>query len=321
MIKIPKDNPLHVLNIGTKILLADVMDQYLRSLGEVKTYYVAKQSNATQNFQEKKPNIIFCEYTFQEGSAIEFIEKIGGLNASRDLYFVLAVEETTNDIVSLAIEKGVDEILVKPFSTENISQIVERYFEKKNNNDSAWAAKLRTGWQALDEKRFQEAEEIFAACAKENMDNIPALIECADFFLSRKNNSIAAQIADRILDRAPDNIRAMHISGLAYKRGGKTRDAVAKFERANSVSPLNTVRHMELADAYLMLAEEEVLSALKAESENSTLILLRARYQILRKDYAGAVVYLDAKKSFMSESGKKEAEMLSAVAKKLGGIK
>lgn len=53
MIKISKENQIQVLNVGTKILLADVMDQYLRSLGDVKTYYVSKQSNAIQNFIEK----------------------------------------------------------------------------------------------------------------------------------------------------------------------------------------------------------------------------------------------------------------------------
>lgn len=321
MIKITKENSIQVLNVGTKILLADVMDQYLRSLGDVKTYYVSKQSNAVQNFNEKKPQVIFCEYAFQDGGAIEFIEKIGGLGASRDLYFVLAVEESKDDLVSLAIEKGIDEILVKPFSTDNISQIIERYFEKKNIAAAAWAQKLRLGRVAFIEKRFQEADELYTQCAKENLENVAALIECAEYFLERKNHSLAQQISSRILERAPDNVRAMNCAGVALKRLGKLKDSVEQLQKANFFSPLNSVRHSELAEAYVLLAEEEIQSALKSESENGTLILAKARFQVLRKDYAGAVVYLDAKRSFMSDAVRKEADALSSIAKKFGGIK
>lgn len=321
MIKIPKDKQIQILNVGTKILLADVMDQYLRSLGEVKTYYVSKQSNAVQNFLEKKPQVIFCEYTFQDGSAVEFIDKIGGLANSRDLYFVLAVESSSDELVSLAIEKGVDEILVKPFSTENISQIIERYFEKKNIGTAPWAEKLRRGRTAFQENRFQEADEIHTQCAKENLENIPVLVECAEFFLTRKNFSLAHQLSDRVLERSPDSVRAMHCSGLALKRLGKLKEAVERLQRANFFSPLNSIRHAELAEAYVMMAEEEIQSALKSESENSTLIIAKARYQILRKDYAGAVVYLDAKRAFLSDQAKKEADSIIGVAKKFGGIK
>ena len=37
--------------------------------------------------------------------------------------------------------------------------------------------------------------------------------------------------------------------------------------RANGMSSLNTVRNVELADTYLAMAEEQVSTALKAESE------------------------------------------------------
>ncbi|RZA01696.1 MAG: response regulator, partial [Proteobacteria bacterium] len=185
MIKIPKDNPLQILSIGTKILLKDVMDQYLRSLGEVKTYYASKMSIAVESYLEKRPNIIFCEHGFAEGSALDFIQYIGGLDPSGDQYFVLAVEEASDPLVALAVEKGIDEILVKPFSIDTIHQIVERYLEKRDLSTDDWAKDLRNAKVSFLEKRFLEAEDLYANAARRYPANILVLLECADFFLRR----------------------------------------------------------------------------------------------------------------------------------------
>ncbi len=154
MFKSNKAEALHVLNIGTKILIKDVMDTYLRSLGETKTFYASKMSTAVETYRDKKLQIIFCEQSFAEGSALEFIQAIGGLPASGDRYFVLAAEEHSDYLVALASEKGMDEILVKPFSTENIHQIVERFKKKKDGLKQNWSIDLRNAKKAFDEKRF-----------------------------------------------------------------------------------------------------------------------------------------------------------------------
>ncbi len=321
MIKIAKDKPLHVLSIGTKILIKDVMDTYMRSLGEVKTYYAYKMSTAIETFQEKKPNIIFCEQNFPEGGALEFIQYIGGLPASGDHYFVLASESSSEDLVSLAMEKGMDEILVKPFATDNIHQIVERYLEKKAQGATDWVADLRAARKSFQEKRFQEAEELMAAAARKYAQNPSVLQEVADFFLLRNNPQIAHPMLDAILKDSPENVRALSSMGSTLKRMGRLREASEKFLKANSLSPLNSLRNAELAETFLFLAEEQIQTALKNENENSNFILAKARYQLVRKDYSAMVIYLDAKRAFLSESAKKEADTIVAIAKKLGGIK
>lgn len=321
MIKIPKDDPIQVLSIGTKILLKDVMDTYLRSLGEVKTFYAYKLSTAIETFQEKRPNIIFCEQSFPEGSALELIQFIGGLHPSGDHYFVLATETASNELVSLAVEKGIDEILVKPFATDNIHQIVERYFEKRALGNQPWVQDLRVARRSLLEKRFQEAEELMAAAARKYPENVNVMMECADFFLSRNYPQQAHGLLERILRDSPDNTRALHLMGLALRRMGRLQEAAERFLKASSLSPLNSLRNSELAETYVQMAEEQVQLALKSESENSSLILARAKYQLVRKDYAALVSYLDVKRAFLSDSMKKEADVFVAVAKKLGGIK
>lgn len=321
MIKIPKDKPVQVLSIGTKILLKDVMDQFLRSLGEVKTFYASKMSMAVESYNEKRPNIIFCEHGFPEGSALEFIQHIGGLEPSGDQYFVLAVEEPNDHLMALAIEKGIDEILVKPFSIDMINGIVERYFEKRALSNESWVADMRTAKKSYAEKRFQESEELHAAAVKKYPTNTSVLLECADFFLRRNYPQQCFPLVEAVLKGSPDNVRALHLIGSCFKRMGRYPEAVKCFTRANEASPLNSIRLTELAETYVLMAEEQIQNALKVETENSNLILTKAKYQLLRRDYANLVVYLDAKRSFLNENAKKEADNLTLLAKKVGGIR
>lgn len=321
MNKIPKDQPLVILSVGTKILMKDVMDTYLRSLGEVKTYYASKMSHAIESFKEKRPQIIFCEQSFPEGSALELIRHIGGLPYSGDQYFVLATEQSSNELLSLCAEESIDEILVKPFSTETIHQIVERYFDKKGASDLDWIKDLRAARQALFEKRFQEADELHAAAAKKYPQNINVQLECASHFLERGNADRAEKLLQWVIASAAENPRALHLAGLALKKMGRYREAVDRFRRADALSPANSVRQTELAETYMLMAEELIQQALKSDNENSGLIVKKAKYQLMRNDFAGAVTYLDAKRAFLSEAAKKEADAYSAIAKKLGGIK
>lgn len=321
MNKIPKDQPLIVLSIGTKILMKDVMDQYLRSLGEVKTYYAAKMSMAVESFREKKPNIIFCEQAFGEGSALELIRQIGGLPQSGDQYFVLATEQSSDELMALAAEEGIDEILVKPFSTETIHQIVERYFDKKSAADLDWIKDLRMARKSSAEKRFQESDELFGEAARKYAQNINVQLECSAHFLERGNAERAEKLVQWVIETSMENPRALHLAGMALKKLGRFREAVDRFRRADKLSPLNSIRHTELAETYMLMAEELIQAALKSENESSALILKKAKLHLMRNDYAGVVTYLDAKRAFLSEAGKKEADAYTALAKKLGGFK
>lgn len=321
MLKIKKDQAINILNVGTKILLKDVMDQYLRSLGEVKTYYASKLSMAVESAVEKKPQIIFCERFFPDGGALDFIHAIGGLSRSADQYFVLATEEPSDELVALAVEMNVDEILVKPFSIDNIHQIVERYLEKKAGLNAEWCQDLRKAREADQAKRFQEAEELYAGFAEKHSSNIGILVEASEFFCGRRNYAMSAQIAERALKISPSNVPALNVLGLCYKKSGKFREALDYFSRAQALSPLNNLRNLEVADVHFQLADEQVSLAQKGDDENSNLIMLKAKIMYLRKEYSAAVTYMDAKRPYLSEMGKKEADNLSAICKKFGGLK
>jgi tetratricopeptide (TPR) repeat protein len=198
---------------------------------------------------------------------------------------------------------------------------VERFLEKRIASDNPWVKELRAARNSFEEKRFQEAEELYSKVAKNHFSNPAVLLECADFFLRTGNHQVALTLTEKVLTDSPDGVRALHIAGLAHRKLGKLKEAAERLLRANRLSPLNSQRNVELADVYLAQAEEQIAIALKGDNENSSLLLARARFQLLRREYAAVVNFLDAKKPYLSEAGKKEADFLVAASKKFGGIR
>src|SRR5262249_49794584 len=153
---------------------------------------------------------------------LEFIEAIGGLDAASDRYFVLAAEAVNDDLVALAQEKGIDEILVKPFSLDNILQIMDRFLEKRASSvKEEWAKELRTAKTSLAEKRFQESDELFGAAAKKHWHNSAVLLDCAEHFLRRQQPQKALPLLEKVLNESPEHVRALHLHGCVLKRLGR----------------------------------------------------------------------------------------------------
>lgn len=321
MFNFTKKTPLNILSIGTRILLKDVMDQYLRSLGEIKTYYASKLSVAVESYKQHSVQIIFCEEFFPEGSALDFIESIGGLNVCADRYFVLATENQSDELVSLAMEKNIDEILVKPFATEDITKIIERYSEKKETLKRDWCIDLNSAIIANEQKRFQEAATLFSGLLSKYPDNMPLLIEAAGFFYGQNRVEEAGRVVEKVLAVNPSNAKALHLQGLCFKRTGKFKEALESFYQSNQVSPMNSHRYGDIVDTLLQMADERSAYALKVDSENSALILARLKIMVIRREYRQAVQYMETRRALLPELERKEADIYLAVSKKMAGIK
>ncbi len=321
MIKITKENPLQILSIGTQILVKDVMDQFLRSLGEVKTFYASKLPVALKTFRENRPQIIFCEQFFTEGGAIDFIQSIGGLSLDTDLYFVVAAETNSEALMAMAVEQGIDELLIKPFSIENIEQIVGRYLAKQEGQRSAWCKDLRAARNAEASKRFQESERLCSELLVKYKNDLNMVLACGELSLLRGKNELALDCAERGMKANANNARAMVLAARASKNLGKFREALVLLNRAANISPLNYQWMAEIADLYILMADEQVNAASRMATENGRLILRKARILFIRKEHASVVQLLENKRAYLSDEQRREADNLTAASKKIVGLK
>src|SRR5690349_2703620 len=116
-----------VLNVGTKILLKDTMDQYIRTLGDYKTHYAPNMTSALRIFSENTIHIVITEVNLEDGSAYRLLQSLGGVASElEDLFVVIAIEERSDALMALAYELEAHSVLIKPFAAADLKTQVER---------------------------------------------------------------------------------------------------------------------------------------------------------------------------------------------------
>lgn len=320
MALIPDDVTVSVLNIGTAVLVRDVMDQHLRTLGDVRTYYASNMTFALQSYSERHLDLIFCELTFPGGSAEEFIRRIGGLDATDNLFFVVSTAQDERLATALAEELSIDAVLMSPFSTNDIIRQVNAMLAKKSRDRSGWIDHLLEAKQAAKNRRVQEARSLYKELIKGHPTNEEVLFAAAKFYSAIPDYEAATDILTNIIALNPKSVRAKTLFGLLNVRKGDYVEGMRILEECQKVSPLCTGRALEIASCYVLLALRQARVALDTNNSSSMAILNTIKYLAVLQRYKEVVSTFERSKDVLSAEEKREAEYFVAVSKKLGNL-
>jgi tetratricopeptide (TPR) repeat protein len=315
------EKEVSVLTVGTEILTKDLMDQHLRTLGEVSTYYGSKLSFALDTFKKQKIDIIFCELNFSDGSIQQFIKGIGGLHYGSDLYVIVANRDRSPELAALRADLGIDEILVRPFTADNVREIMERAQKKISAPKPSWSVELKVAFEAEKNKRFAEADKFFMRVFQNNPQALEAMLEVAKFWIGKGRYDESEKLAEDLLVNFPEDTRVLDVLGRVHSRKGSYRRAVSLLEQAQIQSPLNSERALELADAYLLLANELARKVIRLDEFDSEAQTLNLKISALRRQYGAVVTQYDIKQNYFVGENAKEASAFLALAKNLGKLK
>ncbi|MBI3557732.1 MAG: tetratricopeptide repeat protein [Deltaproteobacteria bacterium] len=322
----PEQNPLQtegrtsILNVGTRILLKDIMDQYLRTLGDYKTHYAPTMSSAMRLFQESQIHIVIAEIDLTDGSVYRLFKELGGTGTEDETYFILALEERNEQMLALAEEIEVDAVLVKPFSAADLKQQIERYSAWKSMPKDPWRLLINDARFAAREKRFREAEESFKAAVSSAPGNPAPLVKAAQYFISKPDLVTAEAMLKKALEIKPKYVQALTTLGSLYLAQRNLDAADDCFQRAQAISPLNPDRVVDMVKLYLERCLESCKNALRVDASSVSARLLMGKLLAIQKDYVGSVRELDRVLPVLKENAKLEAQTFAALARKLGGI-
>src|SRR3989338_4618250 len=289
MAALPNDLTLSVLNIGTAVLVRDVMDQHLRSMGDIRTHYASNLNFALQTYSEKHVDMVFCELTFPGGSAEEFIRRIGGLDVTDNIYFIISTSQDVTHAKALASELGVDSILPSPFSTNDIIERVEQALLKKERNRGVWVDQLLEAKLSAKNMRVQEARLQFKELLKNHPANEDVLLEAARFFLQLPDYESASQAIAAAVATNPQNLKARSMFGTLSIRKGEFDDGLRLLEDTQRQSPLNTTRMLEIGHAYIQLALRQTRKALDINDCSIPSLVNSIKYQAVLGRYTDVI--------------------------------
>ncbi len=210
--------------------------------------------------------------------------------------FCLMMDNVSKERLMLAVENGVDEILVKPFTLSDIYPKVQMSWKKfhnpKNPEKAYELAKL-----ALREKKFDESDRIYKLLAESSEKSARPHVGLARSALGRKDPHKALEHLANAEQRNKAFVHIFSTRGEIYSEMGKFDDALKAFDQAIALSPLNPVRYRAAADILFKRERyKEAISllekAVKAGLEFKELYQFLSQAYFATKDYPKAQRYV-----------------------------
>lgn len=315
-----ENSRISFLNVGTKILLKDTMDQFIRSLGDYKTFYSPTMSSALRTFQDNTIHVLMTEVSLEDGSAFRLIRSLGWTEGDDDLYIILALEERSDALLALASELEVHSVIVKPFAAHDLKAQIERYKAWRTLPKEPWQVLLREARHAEREKKYREAEENYKEAIKSAPANPIPIYKAGAYYLKKPDYAIAEMLFLKAIALKPDYTQAISRLGALYLTKRELDKAEERFERAQKLSPLNPDRLLEMVRLYLDRSVEACRESLKIDVANTAARVQLGKMMSLQKDYVGGIRELERSATELKDESKIEAQTFAALCRKLGGL-
>ena len=315
-----------VLNVGTKILRKDLMDQFIRTLGDYKTYYAANMSWALRTLNEKRIDIIICEAELENGGSAYRLRQLMPFEASQ-IYTIVALDEDASTknhagFKALAEEIDANAVIASPFNAEHIRSHFALYHLWVKEQAEPWRAQLRKAMEYHQAKLDQQATRSFLNSIQAAPGNAIPLCKAGIYFIGKSEFVMAEKYLKEALALRPDYVQAMSVLGILYLSQGKLEESEKLLTTAQNLSPLNPDRLVKIGLLHLSRAVKSCRSSLNLDSSQTQARLTLAKFLIAQKDYVNALRELDTMllNHGLSENELKEVKGFSALARKLGGI-
>ena len=227
------------------------------------------------------------------------LELLGELREDLDVNrppFCLSMEQVSKEKLMLAVETGVDEILVKPFTLGDIAPKLRKAFKTfhnpRNPEKVYELAKDKLRGQATD-----EAEKIYTRLCESAPKSARPLVGLAKVAFKRREFEKAFELLQAAQDKNEQYVHIFGLRGDLYLAQGDYDRGIAAYRHGIGMSPLNPNRYKKAGDALLGQSRyQEAADILKGALVNKVHFkelydfLSRAHYNL--KDYENSAKYI-----------------------------
>ncbi len=316
----PPEPTATFLNVGARILVADIMDQIIRKHGNFRTHYAADMAWALKSTQEKPVDVLVTELDLPDGSAYRLIQKMRE-SQGQDLYVILAVEEKTPSVDGIVAELGIQEVVVRPFTGAEVQKQVELYMTWLQTPDEPWRESLAKAKTLVAGMLFGDAEKKFAEAIVLSPGNFEPVFEMAQYFCNNKHDyATAEKHLKKVLEMKTNYVPAIALLGQVYWSLRRLDEAETCLKLAQKLSPMNPDRAIQLVQFYTDRQVDLCRSQAELHPWDGYVHFQFGKVLIGKRDFSGAARALEKAVPQLDEKAKAEAQTYLAVARKFGGL-
>jgi len=300
MFKIPVPSQLDtnetVLVIEDQQDLRLIIAHQLQKLQFTKIRGVSNGYEAIETLTEvKKCAVIICDMEMPVMGGLDLLTELRERTDLERGPFCLSMDNVSKEKLMLAVENGVDEILVKPFTLGDIAPKVRSAFKVFHNPKNPEKA-YELAKAHLREKRLDEATKVYAALTQATRAARPA-VGLARVAIAEGKLDLATKHLAEAESRNKNFVHTFVVRGEMLMAQKRFDEALQAFQNAITLSPLNPVRYKMAADLLFQVqryADAVTLleSALKHELDFKDLYHYLSQAHFALKAYDKASRYI-----------------------------
>ncbi len=115
------DLNMDVLIVDDFATMRRILKNILRQIGFTNIYEADNGKNALNILKKQKFDLILCDWNMPEMSGLELLNEIRSDNELKDTPFVMVTAEAQKNNIIEAVQAGVSNYVVKPFTAETIN--------------------------------------------------------------------------------------------------------------------------------------------------------------------------------------------------------
>ena len=123
------------MNINKKVLIADDFTEVtrfirysLKNIGFTNIREADSGKAVLRALKKEKYDLILCDWNMPDMSGMEILKKIRSNDELKDIPFIMVTATAEEEKVLAAIEAGVSNYILKPFTAETINETIDKVF-------------------------------------------------------------------------------------------------------------------------------------------------------------------------------------------------
>jgi tetratricopeptide (TPR) repeat protein len=298
--KLPQPEPM---SLDVSVLVAEpsaelglIMVHFLEKSGFSKVRRERDGLSALQALQKQPASVVFASADLPSCSGLDLLKELREDPNLQRGAFILITPPLNKAEVMLAVESGVNELLVKPFTAGDISPKIRTAYSTYNNPKNPERL-YEFAKQLLKAKNLNGAKMVYQALGDANANAARPHVGLARCYLQENNFEKALEETTTAIKKNESFVHAYSVRAEIYLSMDKQDEAIVDLQKAVDLSPLNLARLENCCEVLLKknLTKQcaQILNkAISAGLEHPYITERLGYCYFLEKDYPNALRFL-----------------------------
>lgn len=225
-----------------------IMTHHLNKLGYRNVKQLHNGYDALEYIKETDQpiSVILCDAESPVIDAISLLTELRDDPACTRPPFVIMMDNPSKEKIMLALENGVDEVMVKPFTLNDILPKIQSTFRKFHNPKNPEKV-YELAKQLYRHEKLDDASKVYHLIAKDAHNSARPLVGLARIAIKRNDFDEALTFLAEAESRNPNFVHLYATRGAVYMARGDQDQAIQAYMKAIELSPLNPTRYEDAA--------------------------------------------------------------------------